>query len=273
MTVAEESTAWPMVSRPTYLGGLGFGYKWDMGWMHDTLDYMSLDPVHRRYHHNRLTFRMLYAWYENYILPLSHDEVTHGKRSLLSKMPGDQWQQFANLRVLFGYMYAQPGKKLLFMGGEIGQWNEWNHDSSIEWHLLQYDSHKGLQRWVRDLNTFYRGEPAMHVFDCDPTGFEWVDCNDADTSVISLLRKGRSPEDALLVVCSFTPVPRHNYQVGVPEGGHWAELLNSDAPLYGGSGQGNFGGVDAAPVSCHGRPYMLTITVPPLGMVVFKRKG
>jgi 1,4-alpha-glucan branching enzyme len=273
LTVAEESTAWPMVSRPTYLGGLGFGYKWDMGWMHDTLDYMSLDPVHRKYHHNRLTFRMLYAWFENYILPLSHDEVTHGKRALLAKMPGDMWQQFANMRVLLGYMYAQPAKKLLFMGGEIGQWNEWNHEGSIEWHLLQYDTHKGLQRWVRDLNTFYRGEPAMHVLDCDQAGFEWVDCNDADTSVISLLRKGRAPEDTLLVVCNFTPVPRQNYQVGVPEGGHWAELLNSDAHLYGGSGQGNFGGVDAAPVSCHGRPYMLTITVPPLGMVVFKRKG
>jgi 1,4-alpha-glucan branching enzyme len=272
MTVAEESTAWPMVSRPTYIGGLGFGYKWDMGWMHDTLTYMSLDPVHRKFHHNLLTFRMLYAFYENYVLPLSHDEVVYGKRSLLAKMPGDVWQQFANLRVLYGYMYAQPAKKLLFMGGEFGQWNEWNHDVSLDWHLLQDPRHRGLQRWVRDLNTLYRGEPALHQLDNDSAGFEWVDCNDSEQSVISLLRKSKTPGDVILFVCNFTPVPRHNYRVGVPQGGHWEEILNSDAPLYGGSGQGNIGGVTAAPLPWHGRPYMLNITVPPLGMVVFRRK-
>src|SRR5262249_25800405 len=231
------------------------------------------DPVHRKYHHNRLTFRMLYAWTENYILPLSHDEVVHGKRALLAKMPGDPWQKFANLRLLYGYMYAQPGKKLLFMGGEIGQWNEWNHDTSLDWNLLDYLPHQGLQRWVRDLNTFYRGEPAMHQLDCDPAGFEWIDCNDSEGSAISLLRKGRAPPDSLVVGGNLTPVPRHNYRVGVPHGGRWDEVLNSDAPLYGGSGQGNMGGTDAAPVSCHGRPYLLNVTVPPLGMVVFKRKA
>ncbi len=270
MTIAEESTAWPSVSKPTYLGGLGFGYKWDMGWMHDTLSYFALDPIHRKYQHNKLTFRMLYAFSENYILPLSHDEVVHGKRSLLSKMPGDEWQKFANLRLLYGYMYAQPAKKLLFMGGEFGQWNEWNHDTSLDWHLLQNDRHKGLQRWVRDLNTAYRGLPALHQLDCEAGGFEWIDCNDGETSVISLLRKARDPADCLVVVCNFTPVPRHNYRVGVPRGGHWEEILNSDAPLYGGGGQGNIGGVEAAPIGCHGRPYLITITVPPLGMVVFR---
>jgi 1,4-alpha-glucan branching enzyme len=271
-TFAEESTAWPAVSRPTYLGGLGFGYKWDMGWMHDTLTYSSKEPIHRRYHHNLLSFRMLYAFSENYVLPLSHDEVVHGKGSLLGKMPGDDWQKFANLRLLYGYMYAQAGKKLLFMGGEFGQWNEWNHDTSLDWHLAEYPLHKGLQRWVRDLNTTYRAEPALHQFDCDPAGFEWVDINDSEQSVISLLRKGRSPDDTVLVVCNFTPVPRHNYRVGVPQGGRWEEILNSDAPLYGGSGQGNLGGLNTAPVSCHGRPYLLNLTVPPLGMVAFKRK-
>jgi 1,4-alpha-glucan branching enzyme len=273
MTVAEESTAWPSVSRPTYLGGLGFGYKWDMGWMHDTLQYMSLDPVYRKYHHDKLTFRMLYAWFENYILPLSHDEVVHGKGALLSKMPGDFWQKFANLRVLYGYMYAQPAKKLLFMGGEFGQWDEWNHDRSLDWHLLQYPEHQGLQRWVRDLNTFYRGQPAMHQLDSDPAGFEWVDCCDSESSVISLLRKTRSPEDTLLIVCNFTPMTRTNYRVGAPFGGRWDEVLNSDAPLYAGSGQGNFGGTDAAPVPWHGKDYLLNITVPPLGMVVFKHRA
>ncbi len=272
VTFAEESTAWPGVSRPTYLGGLGFGYKWDMGWMHDTLNYFSRDPIHRRFHHNELTFRMLYAFTENYVLPLSHDEVVHGKKSLISKMPGDDWQKFANLRLLFGDMYAQAGKKLLFMGGEFGQWNEWNHDSSLDWHLLDNPLHAGLKRWVRDLNTFYRGEPAMHELDCDPAGFEWIDCCDAEASIISLLRKGRSPDDVVVIVCNFTPVPRHNYQLGVPQGGRWDEVLNSDAPLYGGSGQGNFGGVTAAPVPHHGREYTLTITVPPLGMVAFKRR-
>ena len=267
---AEESTAWPMVSRPTFLGGLGFGLKWDMGWMHDTLAYMRQDPVHRKAHHNKLTFRLLYAFNENFVLPLSHDEVVHGKGSLLGKMPGDEWQKVANLRLLFGAMFAQPGKKLLFMGGEFGQWKEWSHDASLDWHLLDYPPHAGLKRWVRDLNTFYRAEPAMHVFDCDPAGFEWVDADDAENSVVSLIRKSSDPKDTLLAVCNFTPVPRHNYQVGVPWGGRWDEVLNSDAAMYGGSGQGNFGGVVAAPVGQHRRPYLLTITVPPLGMVVFK---
>jgi 1,4-alpha-glucan branching enzyme len=271
-TYAEESTAWPMVSRPTYLGGLGFGLKWDMGWMHDTLKYISKEPIHRKYHQNDLTFRMVYAFGENFVLPLSHDEVVHGKGSMLAKMPGDEWQKFANLRLLYGYMFTQPGKKLLFMGGEFGQWREWSHDTSLDWHLLDYPMHKGLQRWVRDLNTTYRGEPGLHVYDCDSRGFEWIDCNDAEASVISFLRKGMNAVDDVLVVCNFTPVPRHNYRVGVPQGGRWDEILNSDAPLYGGSGQGNFGGVDAAPVSCHGRPYLLTITVPPLGMVAFRRQ-
>ena len=273
MTIAEESTAWPQVSRPTYVGGLGFGYKWDMGWMHDTLEYFALDPIHRKYHHNRLTFRQVYSFSENFTLPLSHDEVVHGKRSLLSKMPGDDWQKFANLRLLYGYQFIQPGKKLQFMGCEFGQWREWNHDSSLDWHLLDQSRHQGLQRWVRDLNTCYRGEPALHQLDCDAAGFEWIDANDSEVSVISILRKGAQAGDIVAVVCNFTPVPQHNYRIGIPEGGRWEEILNSDATLYGGSGQGNIGGVNAAPVSCHGRPYLLSITVPPLGMVILKRKS
>jgi 1,4-alpha-glucan branching enzyme len=272
ITVTEESTAWPMVSRPTYVGGLGFGLKWDMGWMHDTLSYFALNPVHRKYHHDKPTFRMLYAWHENYLLPLSHDEVVHGKGSLLRKMPGDDWQKFANLRLLFGWMFAQPGKKLLFMGGEFGQWHEWNHDTSLDWHLTDFPPHQGVQRWVRDLNTFYRGEPAMHQLDCQQAGFEWIDCCDHEASVISLMRKGRKPGDEVVIVCNFTPVPRHNYRVGVPRGGRWDEVLNSDAPLYGGSGQGNMGGVTAAPLPSHGRDYLLNITLPPLGMAAFRRK-
>jgi 1,4-alpha-glucan branching enzyme len=272
-TIAEESTAWPMVSRPTYVGGLGFGMKWDMGWMHDTLQYMSKDPLFRKFHHNKLTFRMLYAFQENFILPLSHDEVVHGKASLLGKMPGDDWQKFANLRVLFGYMYAQAAKKLLFMGGEIGQWWEWYHESSLQWHLLQYAPHAGLQRWLQDLNHLYRREKALHELDFDPAGFEWIDCNDSEGSTISLLRKGRSPEDVVLVACNFTPVPRPNYQLGAPADGFWKEMLNSDATLYGGSGQGNLGGVEAAPIQKHGRPYCLTVNMPPLAILFFKRGG
>src|SRR5439155_20357644 len=213
-TIAEESTAWPMVSRPPYLGGLGFGMKWDMGWMHDTLVYFSKDPIHRQYHHNQLTFRMVYAWTENFVLPLSHDEVVYGKGSLLRKMPGDAWQKFANLRLLLGYMYAQPGKKLLFMGDDVAPWNEWNHDGSIDWHLLDEPPHHGVNRWVRDLNTTYRGLPALHELDCHPDGFQWVDCNDVAQSVLTFLRKGRRPDDVVLVVCNFTPVPRQNYRVG-----------------------------------------------------------
>ena len=273
ITIAEESTAWPMVSRPTYLGGLGFGMKWDMGWMHDTLVYMGQDPVHRKYHHNKLSFRMVYAFTENFVLPLSHDEVVHGKGSLIGKMPGDTWQKFANLRVLYGYMYGQPGKKLLFMGGEFGQWREWNHDESLDWHLLEDPSHAGLSRWVEEINALYRNEPALHELDFDLDGFEWVDCNDGEQSVLTFLRKGRSTEDIFLVACNFTPVPRHNYLVGVPRGGFWREVRNSDARHYGGSGQGNIGGVEAAPISSHGRLHTLTIVVPPLAAVFFKSEA
>jgi 1,4-alpha-glucan branching enzyme len=269
-TIAEESTAWPMVSRPTYVGGLGFGAKWDMGWMHDTLEYMTKDPIYRKYHHNNLTFRLLYAFFENFVLPLSHDEVTHGKGSLLAKMPGDDWQKFANLRLLLGYMYAQPGKKLLFMGGEFGQWREWAHDETLEWHLLQFLPHSGLQHWVRDLNRFYRDEPALYELDFDSAGFEWVDCNDVEHSVISLIRKGRSADHVIAVVCNFTPVTHFNYRIGVPQPGLWRELLNSDAKEYGGSGQGNLGGVKATPIPWHGRPYSLSITLPPLAAAFFK---
>ena len=269
-TIAEESTAWPMVSRPTYIGGLGFGLKWDMGWMHDTLQYMSHDPVHRRYHQNDITFRMIYAFHENFILPLSHDEVVHGKGSLLAKMPGDDWQKFANVRLLLGYMYGQSGKKLLFMGGELGQWREWAHDESLEWHLLDYPLHASLQRWAQSLNRLYRSEPALYELDCEASGFEWVDCTDSDSSIISFIRKGRSAGDAVLVVCNFTPVSRSGYRVGVPHGGTWHEVLNSDAEEYGGSGQDNTGGVEAAPMACHGRPFCLTLTLPPLAVLFFR---
>jgi len=271
-TIAEESTSWPMVSRPKYLGGLGFGLKWDMGWMHDTLEYMSQDPIYRRYHHQRLTFRMIYAFHENFVLPLSHDEVVYGKRSLISKMPGDDWQKFANLRTLFGYMYAQPGKKLLFMGGEFGQWREWAHDGSLDWDLLEHFFHAGLQRWMEDLNRLYRSEPALHELDCDPGGFEWIDCDDADSSVVTLLRKGKSSAALILVVCNFTPVPRYSYRLGSPRGGFWQEILNGDASEYGGSNMGNLGGVEAVPVPLHGRPYSLTITAPPLSVSFFRNQ-
>jgi 1,4-alpha-glucan branching enzyme len=272
-TIAEESTSWPMVSRPDYVGGLGFGLKWDMGWMHDTLEYMSKDPVFRRYHHDKLTFRMLYAFHENFVLPLSHDEVVYGKRSLLGKMPGDDWQKFANLRALFGYMYAQPGKKMLFMGGEFGQWREWVHDTGLDWDLLGGPAHAGLQRWVRDLNGFYRSEPALHEMDCDPGGFEWIDCDDKDSSAVSLIRKGKSADSIILVVCNFTPVPRYSYRIGAPRSGYWQEILNSDAGEYGGSNMGNLGGVEAVPVPLHGRPCSLTITLPPLSVSFFRNHG
>lgn len=268
-TIAEESTAWPMVSRPTYVGGLGFGLKWDMGWMHDTLDYMARDSIYRKFHHNTLTFRLLYAFSENFVLPLSHDEVVYGKRALLSKMPGNDAQKFANLKLLLGYMYAQAGKKLLFMGGEFGQWQEWNHDTSLDWHLLDQAPHAGLQRWVTDLNRCYRHVPALHEGDCDGRGFAWVDCNDAEGSVVSFLRQGKSASDIVLVVCNFTPVSRLNYRVGAPRGGMWHEMLNSDARDYEGGGYGNLGGVEAAPMPCHGRPYSLMLTLPPLAIVFF----
>jgi 1,4-alpha-glucan branching enzyme len=272
-TIAEESTAWPMVSRPTYVGGLGFGFKWDMGFMHDTLGYFLQDPLFRKYHHNELTFRAMYAFTENFALPFSHDEVVYGKGSLLSKMPGDDWQKFANLRLLFGYMYLQPGKKLLFMGGEFGQRREWNHDASLDWHLQKEPAHAGVQLWVGDLNQAYRREAALHQTDCVPNGFEWVDCRDADQSTLSWLRRGTDSEDVLLIVCNFTPMVRRNYRVGVPIGGHWHELLNSDAQVYGGSGQGNFGGIDSVPYASHGRPETLIITLPPLAITCFKLKA
>jgi 1,4-alpha-glucan branching enzyme len=270
-TIAEESTSWPMVSRPTYVGGLGFGMKWDMGWMHDTLDYMSKDPVHRKFHHNRLTFRMLYAFHENFVLPLSHDEVVYGKGSLLRKMPGDDWQRFANLRLLLGYMYAQPGKKLLFMGGEFGQWSEWYHEASLEWDALAYPFHEGLQRWVKDLNHLYRAERALYEGDFDPKGFQWIDCNDSDQSTLSLMRKGAKEEANIVIVCNFTPVPRHGYIVGVPQNGFWREILNSDSTVYAGSGQGNLGGIPSSPKPFHGMPCSLQLTLPPLGIVFFKK--
>jgi 1,4-alpha-glucan branching enzyme len=272
-TYAEESTAWPMVSRPTYLGGLGFGLKWDMGWMHDTLRYFSKDAVFRKYHHNDLTFRMLYAWGENFVLPFSHDEVAHGKGSMLAKMAGDDWQKFANLRLLYGGMYAQPGQKLLFMGGEFAQWGEWNHDRSLDWHLAEFAPHSGMQKWLKDLNAFYAGEPALHELNCSPNGFEWVDANDLQQSVTAFLRKSSKPEDTVLVVCNFTPVPRRNYRVGVPTGGFWKELLNSDASSYWGGGIGNLGGMDADALPAHGRRYSLNLTLPPLSAVFFKCCG
>ena len=269
-SIAEESTSWPMVSRPVHLGGLGFGMKWDMGWMHDSLYYFTRDPIHRKFHHNNLTFRMLYLFYENFILPLSHDEVVHGKSSLLAKMPGDDWQKFANLRLLLGYMYAQPGKKLLFMGGEFGQWHEWSHDKSLDWDLLQYPNHAGLKRWITDLNRVYRSSPALYELEFETAGFQWIDCNDIDNSVLSLIRIGRDGQSCAVCVCNFTPVTRLNYHIGVPWAGYWQELLNSDAAAYGGSGTGNLGGAEAVPVPLHGRPCSLVITLPPLSILFFK---
>jgi 1,4-alpha-glucan branching enzyme len=269
-TVAEESTAWGMVSRPTDGGGLGFGMKWDMGWMHDTLKYFAEDPLYRSYHQGELTFRMIYAFTENFVLPLSHDEVVHMKGSLIGKMAGDDWQKFANLRLLFGYMFSQPGKKLLFMGGEFAQWNEWRDGHSLDWNLVQYERHRGVQDWVRDLNRLYRSESALHELDFEPEGFEWIDCNDAVASVLTYLRKGRSSRNLILVACNFTPVVRFNYRVGVPRDGLWQEILNSDSTLYGGSGQGNAGAKYAEAVAAAGRPYSLSLTLPPLAAVFFR---
>jgi len=271
-TIAEESTAWPMVTKPVYLGGLGFGRKWNMGWMHDTLQYFSKDPVFRKYHHDRLTFSLWYAFAENFILPLSHDEVVHGKGSLLHKMPGDDWRKFANLRLLFGLMYTHPGKKHLFMGSEIGQRREWNHEESLEWHLLQYEPHRGIQEWVRDLNRLYRQEPGLHELDFEPDGFEWVDFSDRASSIISFLRRDRSRENTVLVVCNFTPVTRPGYRTGVPTGGYWEEILNSDASDYGGSGQGNLGGVQASAFAFQGQSHSLSLTLPPLAVIILKER-
>ncbi len=269
-TIAEESTAWPMVSRPTYVGGLGFGMKWNMGWMHDVTTYMSKDPVYRKYHHGELTFSMLYAFTENYVLPLSHDEVVHGKGSLVNKMPGDDWQKLANLRLLLTYEFMHPGKKLLFMGGEFAQWDEWSHDQSLQWHLTQWERHNGIQKLVADLNTIYRNTPSLYEYDFDPKGFEWIDCNDWENSILTFIRKGSNPEDIILIGCNFTPVPRLAYRVGVPLPGYWEEILNSDAIEYGGSGSGNAGGTTSEAVSWHGKKNSILITLPPLAAVVFK---
>ncbi len=270
-TVAEESTAWPMVTRPVYLGGLGFGMKWNMGWMHDILDYIVKDPVYRKHHHNQLTFSIWYAFTENFILPLSHDEVVHGKGSLLGRMPGDDWQKFANLRLLLGFMYTHPGKKMLFMGSEFGQWREWNHEESLDWHLLEYSPHRGLQKWVKDLNRLYRSLPALHELDFEPEGFEWIDLSDWEKSIVSFVRRGRNGREPVVVVCNFTPLVRQSYRLGVPSGGSWRERLNSDAKEFGGSGTGNLGGVKAEKVACHGRNHSLSITLPPLAILVFKQ--
>ena len=267
--IAEESTSWPMVSRPVYLGGLGFGMKWNMGWMHDTLAYLRQQPIHRKHHHDQLTFSVWYAFFENFVLALSHDEVVHGKGSLLNKMPGDTWQQFANLRLLFGYMWGHPGKKLLFMGCEFGQRREWAHEEALQWNSLLDSSHAGVQRWIADLNALYRSEPALHEIDFDAAGFEWVERNDADASVLSFLRRPRNGPP-VLVICNFTPVVRSNYAVGVPQGGHWREMLNSDAAHYGGSGVGNLGSVRAAPVPAQGRYQSLALTLPPLAVLLLK---
>ncbi len=268
--VAEESTSWPMVSRPTYLGGLGFSLKWNMGWMNDTLSYFSQEPVHRKFHHNQMTFSMLYAFTENFILPFSHDEVVHGKASLINKMPGDLWQQFANLRLLYGYMFAHPGKKLMFMGGEFGQREEWNHETSLEWHLLGYPQHRGLQVLTTDLNALYKNEAALHEVDFDWHGFEWLDCNDADSSVLSFVRRAKNPENFIVVVANCTPVLRETYRVGVPEPGFYREIMNTDAEKYEGSNVGNLGGVHSEPVPWGNRSYSINLRLPPLAAAYFK---
>jgi 1,4-alpha-glucan branching enzyme len=270
LMIAEESTAWPAVSRPTYVGGLGFDLKWNMGWMNDTLRYFALDPIHRKYHHNEVTFSMIYAFTENFLLPLSHDEVVHGKRALLAKMPGDDWQKFANVRLLFSYMYAHPGKKMLFMGSELAPWNEWWQDISLDWGLLKHKQHLGIQRLVMDLNRVYAGEPALHEVDFDWQGFEWLDANDADTSVLSFLRRARNTGDFVVAICNFTPVVRENYRVGVPELGLYREILNSDSEFYDGTNVGNAGLVAADPVPWNGRAYSLKLTLPPLAAIYFK---
>ncbi|MSO71394.1 MAG: 1,4-alpha-glucan branching protein GlgB [Alphaproteobacteria bacterium] len=268
VTFAEESTSWPGVSQPAYAGGLGFGFKWNMGWMNDTLVYMRHEPVHRKYHQDKLTFGLLYAFSENFILPLSHDEVVHGKGSLLGKMPGDVWQKFANLRAYFGYMWTHPGKKLLFQGGEFAQWDEWSHDRSLDWHLLAHAPHQGVQRLVRDLNRLYRATPALHELDCAGAGFAWIDCSDAANSLLAYLRRGKRPGDVVVVVCNFTPVARHFYRIGVPSGEAWRELLNTDAEIYGGSGQGNLGRIESEDVPAHGHEHSLALTLPPLATLV-----
>jgi 1,4-alpha-glucan branching enzyme len=272
-TIAEESTAWPMVTRPTYTGGIGFGMKWNLGWMHDTLLFFSRDPVYRSHHLPELTFSLCYSFSENYLLCLSHDEVVYGKRSLFGRMPGDEWQKLANLRLLLGYMYAHPGKKLLFMGCEFGQRNEWNHDGELEWHLLEHPGHRGLKEWVRDLNRTYREEPALFQNDFDPAGFEWIDSGDTRNVTLSFLRRCISSSDIMLAVCNFTPIPRYQYRIGLPFPGSWREVLNSDADCYGGSGMGNFGEVQTEPIPFHERKYSASLTLPPLSFLLFKHEG
>jgi 1,4-alpha-glucan branching enzyme len=267
-TIAEESTAWPRVSRPTYIGGLGFGMKWDMGWMHDTLRYFARDPIHRRFHHTDLNFRGVYMHSENYMLPLSHDEVVHLKGSLLTRMPGDTWQRFANLRLVLADQWTQPGKKLLFMGGEFGQWAEWNHDASLDWHLASQDLHSGLQRLVQDLNGLYRRLPSLHAGDCAPGGFEWAEANDAENSTLAYIRRGKGADELALIVFNCTPVPRTNFRVGVPSHDRWLEVLNTDAKEYGGSGVGNYGSVAASPMPHRHFPRSLTLSLPPLAALV-----
>jgi 1,4-alpha-glucan branching enzyme len=273
ITVAEESTAWPSVSLPTYLGGLGFGYKWNMGWMHDTLSYISEDPVYRKYHHHQLTFGLVYAFSENFVLPLSHDEVVHGKGSLLGKMPGDRWQKFANLRAYFGFMFGHPGKKLLFMGGELAQEREWNHDVSLDWHLLDDTLHRGVQALVRDLNRAYRELPALHQRDCEAEGFEWLELHDNEQSVLVFMRRSADAAPDVVVACNFTPVPRYGYRVGVPSPGYYRERVNTDAALYGGGNIGNGGGITAEDIGSHGRPWSLSLTIPPLATVIFEHQA
>jgi 1,4-alpha-glucan branching enzyme len=273
LTIAEESTAWPGVSRPTYLGGLGFSLKWNMGWMNDTIGYMRHEPIHRKYHHDELTFSLIYAFHENFVLPFSHDEVVHGKGSMLDQMPGDLWQKFANLRLVYSYMWTHPGKKLLFMGSDFGQWNEWNYDTSLQWDLMQWESHQGLQKCVADLNHLYRREPALHQLDFDGAGFEWIDCHDHEDSTLSYVRRGKNPDDFVVVVCNFTPVPREGYRLGVPRGGWYEEIFNSDSTFYSGSNMGNAPGIEADDMSSHGRPASICITLPPLATTVFKPKG
>ncbi len=270
--MAEESTDWPMVSKPTSLGGLGFGMKWDMGWMNDTLDYMQKDPIYRSHHLDRLTFRMIYAYHENFILPLSHDEVVHGKGSLLGRMPGDDWQKFANLRLLFGYMFTQPGKKLLFMGCEFGQWSEWNHEKSLDWHLLEHSPHRGVQLWVKHLNQLYRTERALYENDFSADGFEWIDCNDSENCILVMLRKGNLPEDSLVIILNFTPVPREGYRLGVPHDGNWKEILNSDSKIFFGSGLENKSSCVADSTKWHGQPYSVCLTLPPLSVIILKNE-
>jgi 1,4-alpha-glucan branching enzyme len=270
LTIAEESTAWGGVSRPTTYGGLGFSLKWNMGWMNDTLRYLRHDPIHRRHHHDELTFSLIYAFSENFALPLSHDEVVHGKGSLLGQMPGDLWQKFANLRLLFSYMWTHPGKKLLFMGSDFGQWNEWNHDTELQWDLLQWNSHQGIQRLVSDLNALYKNEPALHQADLENRGFEWIDCHSRDDSVLAYIRRGNNPDDFLIVVCNFTPVVRKGYRLGVPKEGWYREIFNSDSQYYDGSNVGNFPGLSATIPGHHMRPHAVAVTLPPLGVVVLK---